>query len=80
MSWYVYMLRCKDNSLYSGITTDVERRVSEHNTDNVKGAKYTKPRRPVELVYQKECADRSSGASAEAALKQLSKAEKEKLC
>lgn len=77
MSWYVYMLRCCDNTLYSGITTDLERRVIEHNTDNKKGAKYTKARRPVELVYKKRCKDRSAAASAEAALRKLTKAEKE---
>lgn len=79
MSWYVYMLRCRDNTLYSGITTDVKRRVEEHNFDNKKGAKYTKPRRPVTLVYKKRCPDRSKAASEEAALKQLTKTEKEKL-
>lgn len=76
------MVRCKDNSLYSGITTDVARRVAEHNGEaknDVKGAKYTKARRPVVLVYKKRCNDRSSAASSEAALKQLSKADKESL-
>lgn len=76
--WYVYMVRCSDSSLYSGITTDPKRRLEEHNSDNKKGAKYTKARRPVELVYKKRCTDRSSAASAEAALKQLSRDEKEK--
>ncbi len=78
-SWYVYMLRCADDSLYTGITTDVKRRVEEHNFDNKKGAKYTKARRPVELVYKKRCKDRSSAASVEAALKKLSRPEKENL-
>ena len=78
-SWYVYMLRCGDDSLYSGITTDVERRVHEHNTDNKKGAKYTRVRRPVVLVYKKRCKDRSSAAVKEAALKKLSRREKENL-
>ena len=79
MSWYVYMLRCADNTLYTGITTDVKRRVEEHNFDNKKGAKYTKARRPVHLAYRKPCADRSAAASAEAALRKLSKLEKELL-
>lgn len=79
MTWYVYMLRCADDTLYSGITTDLKRRVEEHNTDNKKGAKYTRVRRPVELVYKKRCKDRSRAASAEAALKQLTKIEKEAL-
>ncbi|MFT5037100.1 MAG: putative endonuclease [Candidatus Azotimanducaceae bacterium] len=76
--WYVYMLRCADNTLYSGITTDLVRRVSEHNGDK-KGAKYTKARRPVSLVYNKKCKDRSAAGQAEAALRKLTKAEKEKL-
>lgn len=79
-TWYVYMLRCSDNTLYTGITTDVTRRVAEHNGEvKGKGAKYTAPRRPVEVVYQKRCKDRSSAASKEAALKQLTRSEKEKL-
>lgn len=83
-SWYVYMMRCKDNTLYSGITTDLERRLAEHNgvlagNGKDKGAKYTKARRPVVLVYKRSCKDRSSAASAEAALRKLSKTEKEKL-
>ena len=77
--WCVYMVRCSDGSLYTGITTDVERRVLEHNTDNKKGAKYTKARRPVALVYQRRCKDRSTAASAEAALKQLHRKAKESL-
>ena len=78
--WFVYMVRCSDNSLYSGITTDVVRRVSEHNGEvggKDKGAKYTKARRPVVLVYNKKCKDRSEAGKAEAALRKLTKAEKE---
>lgn len=73
--WFVYMLRCADGSLYSGITTDVVRRVQEHNTDQ-KGAKYTKARRPVQLMYQKRCKDRSDAATKEASLKKLTRKEK----
>ena len=73
--WYVYMVQCNDSSLYSGVTTDVERRVMEHNTDT-KGAKYTKARRPVRLVYQRRCRNRSSATKQEAALKQLTRAQK----
>jgi putative endonuclease len=79
MIWYVYMLRCADGTLYSGITTDLKRRLNEHNFDNKKGSKYTKMRRPVELVYKKRCKDRSRAASAEAALKKLTRREKDKL-
>lgn len=80
-SWYVYMLRCADGTLYSGITTDLKRRAAEHNgeTGKGKGAKYTAARRPVELVYKRRCKDRSSAASAEAALRKLTRSEKTKL-
>lgn len=78
--WFVYMLRCNDGTLYTGITTDLERRVREHNGEfKNKGAKYTKVRRPVALVYSADCADRSEAGKAEVALRKLSKAEKEKL-
>ena len=50
MKWFVYILKCSDNTLYTGITTDIERRIKEHNSSN-KGAKYTKTRRPVKLFY-----------------------------
>jgi putative endonuclease len=55
--WYVYLLRCKDGSIYTGIAKDVERRLHEHN-NSTKGAKYTRCRRPVKLVYYKTVADR----------------------
>lgn len=74
MAWYLYMLRCADDTLYSGITTDLVRRLAEHNGGvKGKGAKYTAARRPVALVYKKRCKDRSSAASKEAALKTLSR-------
>ncbi len=76
------MLRCNDGSLYTGITTDPKRRLAEHNGEVAgkdKGAKYTRVRRPVEMVYKKKCKDRSGAASAEAALKKYPKEEKEKL-
>ena len=83
MAWFVYMMRCSDNTLYSGVTTDLGRRVEEHNGNSAgkadKGAKYTKARRPVALVYKKRCKDRSAAGKAEAALRKLTKAEKEKL-
>lgn len=78
-TWHVYMLRCSDQSLYTGITTDIKRRTAEHNGEvggKDKGAKYTKARRPVELVYKKRCKDRSHAAQQEAALRKLSRAEK----
>ena len=76
--WYVYMVRCADDSLYTGITTEVDRRVEEHNTDP-KGAKYTKARRPVHLVYQKRCRNRSYASKQEAALKKLKRPAKQQL-
>ena len=76
MSWFTYILRCADDSLYTGVTTDVARRVIEHNECNIKGAKYTKVRRPVELVYQESCVDRSSACKREAAIKKLTRQQK----
>lgn len=77
--WYVYFVRCSDNSLYGGITTDLDRRIHEHNSDNAKGAKYTKTRRPVKLVYSEICDNRSHASKREYAIKKLPKAQKEKL-
>lgn len=77
MNWYVYMLRCCDNSLYTGYTNDVKRRERVHNTG--KGAKYTKSRLPVKLVYFELCEDKSQALKREWAIKHLSKAQKELL-
>lgn len=71
----LYVVRCADDTLYAGIATDVERRVAEHNTSK-RGAKYTRSRRPVRLVYQQAFATRSEALSAEAAFKALPRAEK----
>lgn len=76
--WYVYMVECADGTLYSGVTTDVERRIKEHN-DSPKGAKYTRAKRPVVLVYTERCENRSGATKREYALKQLSREEKLKL-
>ena len=73
------MVRCSDNSLYTGIAKDVERRVSEHNSSNKLGAKYTKARRPVALVYQEACESRSTATRREYEIKLLSRLEKEEL-
>ncbi|MBP6942993.1 MAG: GIY-YIG nuclease family protein [Candidatus Buchananbacteria bacterium] len=73
--YYVYILRCVDDSLYTGITTDIKRRVNEHNT-TIRGAKYTRARRPVTLVYNKRYRTRSAASVAEAAIKKLSKTAK----
>lgn len=75
MSWYVYMVRCRDNSLYTGCTNDLSHRIQVHNAG--KGAKYTKSRLPVTLVYQEACGDKSAALKREAAIKRLRKAQKE---
>ncbi len=62
--YYVYMLECADGTLYTGIATDVKRRVEEHNHSD-KGAKYTRSRRPVKLVYQEAFEDRSGASKRE---------------
>ena len=75
-SWSFYVVRCADNSLYAGITKDIKRRVSEHNTSS-RGAKYTRSRRPVRLVYQKVCANKSEAILNENAFKKMRKKDKE---
>ena len=73
--WYLYVVRCSDGTLYTGITTDVTRRLHEHNVTK-KGAKYTRGRRPVELVYWIDFNDRSTASKAELRFKKLSRKEK----
>ena len=75
--WVVYILECKDGTLYTGITTDVEKRCAAHRSG--KGAKYTRGRGPLELVYCEECVDHSAALKREAEIKKLSRREKEKL-
>jgi len=77
--WYVYMLRCSDNSLYTGITTDISRRLNEHNSSDKLGAKYTRVRRPVSLVYSENTLNRQSASQREYQLKRLTKKSKEAL-
>ena len=72
--WFVYMLKCSDGTLYTGITTDLKRRVAEHNS--AKAAKYTRARQPVVLVFSKNAQDRSHASKEEAKLKKLSREEK----
>ena len=73
--YFVYVLKCNDGTLYTGITSDLWRRVGEHNSSKL-GAKYTKVRRPVTLVYSKEFTDRSTAMIEEARIKKLSRSEK----
>lgn len=68
--FYTYIVRCSDNSLYTGYTTDLKRRVREHNSGK-RGAKYTRSRRPVELVYYEKYMEKHDAMSREAAIKQL---------
>ncbi len=73
--YFLYILKCADGTLYTGITIDLERRLKEHNTSTL-GAKYTKARRPVKLVYFQEFLDRASASKEEARIKTLSRQEK----
>ena len=73
--WRVYMLRCSDGTLYTGVTTDTKRRVSEHNSSNL-GAKYTKNRRPVALVYEEKIDGKVLAMKREYAIKQLTRSQK----
>jgi len=77
-TYYLYILKCSDGSLYTGITTDIKRRLSEHNQGR-RGAKYTALRRPLELVYKKRYSGRSAASIEEARIKKLSRQEKLKL-
>lgn len=74
MAWTVYMLRCGDGSLYTGCTNDLPRRVEAHQSG--RGAKYTRSRPPVALVYREEAEDKSAALRREAAIKRLSRAKK----
>jgi len=76
--YFVYSLLCADNTIYTGITTDLDRRVSEHNSSRL-GAKYTRSRRPVKLIYQKQFESRSEALVEEARIKKLKRSDKEKL-
>lgn len=76
--YHLYILKCADKTLYTGITTDLKRRVEEHNSNKL-GAKYTSSRRPVKLVYSKKFKNRSSASREESYIKKLKRAEKLKL-
>ena len=78
MGWHVYLLRCSDGTLYAGITTDLERRVAEHNAGRA-GAKYTRGRRPVTLAWSEPVADRAAASRREHAVKRLGRESKEEL-
>ena len=73
-AWHVYILRCSDGTLYTGITNDLDKRVKAHNDGH--GARYTRTRRPVELVYQEEAESRSAATVREAEIKKMSREKK----
>jgi putative endonuclease len=74
MAWFVYILRCADDTLYTGITTDKERRLTQHNKGTA--AKYTRVRTPVEMIYSENSDDRSSATKREIAIKKLPRKQK----
>lgn len=76
-TWYLYILRCGDGTLYTGITTDVEKRLELHRSG--KGAKYTRGRGPLELVYRECCGDHSDALKREIVIKKLSRSKKEQM-
>ena len=78
MRWQVYIIECRDGSLYTGITVDLEKRLAIHNAG--KGAKYTISRRPVQLVYRENAANRSEASKRENAIKNLKRNDKLALC
>ncbi|MDJ0833000.1 MAG: GIY-YIG nuclease family protein [Gammaproteobacteria bacterium] len=79
-AWFVYIVHCADGCLYTGITTDLERRINEHNDPATKlGARFTRGRQPVTLVYQQQLADRSSATRREMEIKALNKQQKQAL-
>ena len=77
-SWYVYILECHDGTYYTGITTDIERRLYEHN-HSPRGARYTRSRRPVRLRYHERCASRSDALKTEITIKKMSRRQKIRL-
>ena len=77
-TWWVYVIKCADETLYTGITTNLERRIFEHN-ESKKGAKYTRNKRPVNLEYSERHPDRSTASKREYYIKKLSRLEKLKL-
>ena len=77
--WFIYIVRCGDSTLYTGITTDLTRRITEHNSTNKSAAKYTRTRSPVILVYAEEASSRSEALKREAAIKRLTRRGKESL-
>ena len=78
-NYFVYILQCADNTYYTGITTDIERRIKEHNGEVKGGAKYTRVRTPVKLIYSEKCESRMTATKREYEIKQLSREKKKEL-
>ncbi|MDO6462425.1 GIY-YIG nuclease family protein [Granulosicoccaceae sp. 1_MG-2023] len=77
--WQVYILRCADGTFYTGVTRELARRVKEHNECDKRGARYTRARRPVQLIYREPAADRRAACKREWAIKRLSRKQKAQL-
>ena len=75
MGWWIYIVQCNDDTLYTGSTNDVEKRITTHNAGH--GAKYTSSRLPVKLVYSEKCVDHSTALRREYEIKQLSRVQKQ---
>ena len=78
-NWYLYLVRCQDGSLYTGISTDVARRFAQHQGEGSAGSKYLRGRGPLVLVFQKKLGSRSLALNVERKVKKLSKVRKEEL-
>jgi putative endonuclease len=78
-NWVVYILQCADDTLYTGITNDLEKRLQQHNGELNNGAKYTRSRQPVALVYSESSSSRSEASKREYAIKRLSRLQKQSL-
>ena len=78
-TWYVYIIECCDKTLYTGITTELERRVEEHNSPDKKAAKYTRARQPVKLVYHETAGSRGETMKRECAIKKMERDSKIRL-
>jgi len=77
--WHVYVLRCADGTLYTGVARDLQKRLLQHNGAQAGGPKYTRGRRPVQLLWSDSAIDRSAAQQREAAIKKLSRGEKLRL-
>ena len=76
LCWYVYIAECRDGTYYCGVTTDLDRRLNQHNGLLPGGAKYTKPRRPVTIIASRQCVDKNAAYSLEYAIKAAPRAKK----